>query len=64
VRWAGQVARIGHRRGAYRVWRCDPRESDLTRKWENIKMNLQEVGLGGGGGVVTDWPELVQERGE
>jgi hypothetical protein len=51
MRWAGHVARIGERRGVYRVlvgksevkrpfvWR--------RRRWEgNIKMDLQEVGWG------------------
>ena len=60
MKWAGQIARMGERRGVYRVlvgkregkrplWR--PR-----RRWEdNIKIDLQEVGCGD-----VDWIELSQ----
>ena len=51
MRWAGQVAGMGERRGAYRVL---VREPDVNRplrrprhRWEdNIKMDLQEMGWG------------------
>ena len=60
MKWAGQIARMGERRGVYRVlvgkregkrplWR--PR-----RRWEdNVKIDLQEVGCGDVG-----WIELSQ----
>jgi hypothetical protein len=49
LRWAGYVARIGERRGAYRVLVGKPEGrrplGRPRRRWEdNIKMDLQEVG--------------------
>jgi hypothetical protein len=60
--WAGHVARMGERRGAYRALVGKPEERrPLGRprhRWEdNIKMNLREVGFGG-----TDWVDLAQDR--
>jgi hypothetical protein len=51
LRWAGHVARMGERRGAYRafVWKPEGRRplGRPRRRWEyNIKMDLREVGLG------------------
>ena len=54
MRWEGHVARMGERRGVYRVV---VGKSDVKRplgrrrcRWEdNIKMDLQEVGCGGHG---------------
>ena len=51
MRWAGHVARMGERRGVYRVLVGKPEgKSPLGRpkgKWEdNIRMDLQEVGCG------------------
>jgi len=61
MRWAGHVARVGERRGVYRVLVGKPeRKRPLgrpRRRWEdNIKMDLQEVGCG-----VKDWIELAQD---
>jgi hypothetical protein len=49
IRWAGYVARMGERRGAYRilVGRLEGRRPlrRPRRRWEdNIKTDLQEVG--------------------
>jgi hypothetical protein len=49
--WAGHVARMGERRGVYRVLMGKPeRKRPLgisRRRWEdNIKMDLQELGCG------------------
>ena len=66
VRWAGHVARMGERRGVYRVLAGKPEGKRPLgrprRRWEdNIKMDLQEVGCWWGG--VVDWIELAQDRG-
>jgi hypothetical protein len=62
VRWAGNVALMGERRGVYRilVGRPDGRRplGKHRHRWEdNIKMDLREVGWGD---VV--WIELAQDR--
>jgi len=52
MRWAGHAARIGERRGVYRVL-VGKSEGKRPlgrpwRRWENnIKMDLQEEGFGG-----------------
>ena len=60
--WAGHVARMGARRGVYRVLVRKPEgKRPLGRprhRWENtIKMNLQEVGCWS-----MDWIKLAQDR--
>ena len=62
MRWAGHVARMGERRGVYRVLVGKPEgKRPLGRhrsRWEgNIKLDRQEVGFGG-----MDWTELAQDR--
>jgi hypothetical protein len=62
MRWASNVAHIGERRGVYRVFEGKSEEERALRsvrcRWEdNIKMDLQEVGLGGMG-----WIYLAQDR--
>jgi hypothetical protein len=53
LRWAGHVARMVERRGAYRALVGKPEGrrplGRPRRRWEdNIKMDLREVGWGGG----------------
>ena len=59
---AGHVARMGERRGVYRVLVGKPEGKrplvKLWRRWEdNIKMDLQELGYGG-----MEWIELAQNK--
>jgi hypothetical protein len=51
MRWVGHVARMGEKRGAYRILMGRPEETGplwrTRRRWEdNIKMDLQYVGWG------------------
>jgi hypothetical protein len=62
LRWAGNVARMGKRRGAYRALVEKPKGTrPLGRPrctWEdNIKMDLREVGGGD-----MDWINLAPDR--
>jgi hypothetical protein len=62
MRWAGHVARIGARKGAYRVLVGIPEGKRPLerprRRWEdNIKMDLREIGIDG-----ANWICLVQGR--
>ena len=62
MRWAGHVAHMGEGRGVYRVLVGKPEGKRPLgrprRRWEdNIRMDLQEVGLG-----YADWTGLAQDR--
>jgi hypothetical protein len=62
IKWAGHVTRMGERRGVYRVLVRKPEAKRPLgrprRRWEgNIKMDIQEVGLGS-----MDWIELAHDR--
>jgi len=62
MRWAGHVARMGERRGVYRVLVGKPEEKrplgrPRHRGKDNIKMDRREVGCGG-----IDWIDLPQDR--
>jgi len=62
MRWAGHVARMGEKRGAYRVLVGKPEGrrplGRPKRTWvDNIRMDLQEVGCG-----YMDWIGLAQDR--
>ena len=61
MEWAEHVARMGERRGVYRVLVGKPEgRRPLGRprhRWEDIKMDLLEVGCG-----CLDWIELAQGR--
>ena len=62
IRWAGHVAFMGERRGAYRVLVGKPEGKGPIgrprhRQEGNIKMDLKEVGCGG-----MDWIELAHNR--
>jgi hypothetical protein len=62
MRWAGHVARMGERRGVYRVLVGKPEgKRSLGRRRcryeDTIKMDLQEVGCGD-----MDWIKLAHDR--
>ena len=62
MRWAGHVARMGEGRGVYRVLVGKPDGKRPLgrprRRWEdNIRMDLQEMGLG-----YEDWNGRAQDR--
>ena len=62
IRWAEHVARMGERRGVYRVLVGNLKGKRPLgrprRRWEdNINMDLQEMGCGD-----MDWIELAQVR--
>jgi len=59
--WAGNVTCMVERRGVYRILVRKPEGKRPLgrprRRWEGIKMHLQEVGCGG-----KDWIELAQDK--
>ena len=62
MRWAGRVARMGERRGAYSVLLGKPEGKrplgrPRCRREDNIRMDIQEVGCGG-----MEWIDLARER--
>jgi len=62
MRWAGNVACVGERRGVYRGLVGKPEGKRPLgrprRRWEdNIMIDLQEGGCGG-----MDWIELAPDR--
>ena len=62
MRWAGHVALMGEKRGAYRVLVGKlegkrPLGRPRRRRVDNIRMDLQEVGCG-----YVDWIGLAQDR--
>jgi hypothetical protein len=62
MRWAGHVARIGERRGVYRilVGRSEgtrPLGRPRSRGEDNIKMDLREIRIDG-----ANWIRLAQDR--
>jgi hypothetical protein len=62
LRWAGHVARMGERRGAYRALVGKPEgRRPLGRPWrrweDDIEMDLREVGWRD-----VDWIDLAQDR--
>jgi hypothetical protein len=64
MRWAGHVARMGEGRNVYRVLVGKPEGKRPLgrprRRWEDgIKMDLEEIGWGGGG---VEWIHVAQNR--
>jgi hypothetical protein len=62
IKWAAHIARMGERRGVYRVLVGKPEGKGplgrLRLRWEdNTKMDLHVVGRGG-----MDWIDLAQDR--
>jgi hypothetical protein len=62
IRWAGHVASMGEGRGDYRVLVGRPEGKRPLgrprRRWEdNIKMDLEEIGIDG-----VNWIRLAQDR--
>ena len=62
TRCGGRVARVGERRGAFRVFVGKPKGKRTLgrprRRWkDNIKMDLQELGYGS-----MYWIDLAQDR--
>jgi hypothetical protein len=58
MRWAGHVARMGERRGVYRVLVGRP-EGKRPLGRPNIKLDLREIGIDR-----ANWIQLAQDRVE
>ena len=60
MRWAGDGARMGDRKGTYTVSVGKPKGRKPLGRWEDeIQTSLQEVGWG-----VMDWIDLAQDWGQ
>jgi hypothetical protein len=62
MKWAEHVARMGERRGIFRVlvWRPEgkrPLGRPRCRCEDNIKMDLREIGIDG-----ANWIQLAQDK--
>jgi len=61
MRWVEHVAYMGERKSVYSIWVGEPWGKRPLgrhrRRWEDIKMDLQQMGCGG-----MDWVELAQDR--
>jgi len=63
MRWAGHVARMENGRGAYRVLVGKPEVKrplgrPRSRRVDNIRMDLQEVGYGSVDWIGLGWPRI------
>jgi len=54
MRWSEHIARMGERRGVYRILVGKPEGKPRHRWKDNIEMDLQEVGCGG-----MDWYDVA-----
>jgi hypothetical protein len=64
--WPGHVARMGDRRGSYRVLVGRPNGKDhldrpRSRQKSNIKMDLQKAGFGAWAGLI--WLRICRRSG-
>jgi hypothetical protein len=62
MRWAGNIARLGEKKNACRIFVGKPEGKGSPgrprRRWnDNIKIDLREIGWGG-----RDWIDLAQDR--
>jgi hypothetical protein len=68
MRWVEHVARIGERRGIYRVlvWKPEGKRplGRCRHRWEdNTKIDLQAMGCGGGGWTGLTWFRIGTDGG-
>ena len=61
LRWAGHVARMEEGRSAFKILTGKPTGKRplgrLSRRWDNIKMDLEEIGIN-----VGNWVDSAQDR--